>query len=129
MYSPGCGGCYLNRNRNSRSVLGIGYAIAGVRVAHMNQIRAAGFPIAPGKRRKREAVGCSSLISSKCAKINLAWCTRTEEANASANDGRNRETAGTKRKPRDEIAVLTIHESRIMTIGIAKLTTDCSLVR
>lgn len=39
VYSPGCGGCYLNRNRNSRSVLGIGYAIAGVRAAHMNQIR------------------------------------------------------------------------------------------
>lgn len=39
VYSPGCGGCYLNRNRNSRSVLGIDYTIARAQAAHMNQIK------------------------------------------------------------------------------------------
>lgn len=39
VYSSGYGGCYLNRNRNSRSVLGIDYTIAYARAAHMNRIK------------------------------------------------------------------------------------------
>jgi len=78
------------------------------------------------ERRKREAVGCSSLISSTCAKINLCMYMYGDEC--AADDGRNHETAGTNRKPRDEIVALTIRENRIMTSGIVKLT-DRSLVR
>ena len=60
-----------------------------------------------------------------CAKINLS-CIRRE---CTTDDERNRETAGTNRKPRDEIAALMIHEKSITTIRIAKLMTDRFLFR
>lgn len=62
VYSPGCGEYHLNRNRNSRSVLGIDYTIAYVRVVHINQIRAIRFSTAQraaaegkGERKKLSA--------------------------------------------------------------------------
>lgn len=79
--SPGCGG-YLNRNRNSRSVLGIiDYTIARVRPAHMNQIKKESQRISyrrgeeeeeaeeageKEKARRKVEIIDTSLISSAC---------------------------------------------------------------
>lgn len=65
--SPGCGGYYLNRNRNSRSVLGIDYTIAHVRAVHMNRIRddrRVSYNEEERNREEKRRVRGSSLISS-----------------------------------------------------------------
>jgi len=56
VYSPGCGGCYLNRNRNSRFVLGIGYAIASCtgRAYESNKSQPRGFPIGGERQKERD---------------------------------------------------------------------------
>lgn len=89
VYSPGCGGCYLNRNRNSRSVLGIGYAIARVRAAHMNQIsdgqRLSYHGGEGGEAKEKEA--CRFVIDFFDVRENKSsLCTRTREM-CIADDG------------------------------------------
>lgn len=92
MYSPGCGGCYLNRNRNSRFVLGIDYTIARARAAHMNQIKDSRRIFYRKEKEEKEGEGkggeviASSLISStyenksslcicRCVHIHTHVCT------------------------------------------------------
>lgn len=121
VYSPGCGGYYLNRNRNSRSVLGIDYTIARAQAAHMNQIKDRPEDFLPqrgggegeggggGERRKRgrERKRLSSLISSTYEnKSNLCiyMCSAHVRGECIARMTYcrldDRETAGTNWKPR-----------------------------
>lgn len=129
MYSPGYGGCYLNRNRNSRSVLGIDYTIARARAAHMNRIKdnrrifyrkekeeeaEKGWKGKEGERK--EEVIASSLISSMHEnKSNL--CIRTWRMTLSAGRSRNRRNES---KTRRDCSFLRSTKSG--TIAIAKLT-------
>lgn len=139
VYSPGCGGCYLNRNRNSRSVLGIDYTIARARAAHMNQIKDSrrifyreekeeeeetkkGWEGKKGKRK--EEVIASSLISSMYEnKSNL--CIRTWGMTHCRLDGREKPQKRVENRTRLQTAasygLRKVARRAIATIGIAKL--------
>lgn len=149
MYSPGYGGCYLNRNRNSRSVLGIDYAIARARAAHMNRIKDSrrifyreekeeeeaerGWKGKEGERKKE--VIASSLISSMYeSKSNLG--RRTWRMTHCRLD--DHETAETNRKPDETAASYGLQVGRrdreINTIGNfhdreRRVSVNCSCVK
>lgn len=122
VYASGYGGYYLNRNRNSWSVLGIGYAIARARPVHINQIRDGRrvFYRRGGEGEEEKEGGCSSLISSTCAKINTACvCTRTDANAPRMTDeiARNRRFRIENRAMRLSLLRATKTRSRLPTSG------------